>query len=44
MACWAAVHGFAVLHLDGPLRDATAEERHAALEHMLDVVEAGLTL
>ena len=30
--------------LDGPLRDATAEERHASLEHMLDVVEAGLTL
>ena len=44
LACWAAVHGFAVLHTDGPLRDATAEERHASLEHMLDVVEAGLTL
>jgi AcrR family transcriptional regulator len=44
LACWAAVHGFAVLHTDGPLRDATAEERRASLEHMLDVVEAGLTL
>lgn len=44
LACWAAVHGFAVLHTDGPLHDATAEERHASLEHMLDVVEAGLTL
>jgi AcrR family transcriptional regulator len=44
LACWAAVHGFAVLHTDGPLRDATAEERHASLVHMLDVVEAGLTL
>lgn len=44
LACWAAVHGFAVLHTDGPLRDATAEERHASLEHMLGVVEAGLTL
>ena len=45
LACWAAVHGFAVLHIDdGPLRDATDEERHASLEHMLDVVEAGLTL
>lgn len=44
LACWAAVHGFAVLHLDGPLREATAEERRASLEHMLDVVEGGLTL
>jgi len=44
LACWAAVHGFAMLHLEGPLRDAPVAERQRALTHMLDVVEAGLTV
>ena len=40
--CWSAVHGFAVLHLDGPLRDVPAAERDAALESLLDQVQRGL--
>jgi AcrR family transcriptional regulator len=42
VVCWAAVHGFAVLHLDGPLRDLPAEERTATLEVMLDHISRGL--
>ena len=41
VACWAAVHGFAQLHL-GPMQGVPAEERAAHLEVMLDVVERGL--
>lgn len=40
--CWAAVHGFAVLHLAGPRLSAPAEEREATLEMMLDHVARGL--
>ena len=40
--CWAAVHGFALLHLDGPLRDLPTEERTATLEVMLDHIARGL--
>ena len=40
--CWSAVHGFAVLHLDGPLRDLPAAEREAELDRMLAAVERGL--
>jgi hypothetical protein len=40
--CWSAVHGFAVLHLDGPLRDVPGSERDLALESLLDQVERGL--
>ena len=40
--CWSAVHGFAVLHLDGPLRDAAEADRDVALESLLDQVERGL--
>ena len=40
--CWSAVHGFAVLHLDGPLRDVPAADRDAALESLLDQIERGL--
>jgi AcrR family transcriptional regulator len=40
--CWSAVHGFAVLHLDGPLRDVPAADRDVALESLLDQVERGL--
>jgi len=42
VACWAAVHGFAMLNLSGPLRDLPAAERDAALEATLDVVDRGL--
>jgi AcrR family transcriptional regulator len=41
--CWSAVHGFAVLNLDGPLRELSAAEREAELEGMLATVERGLT-
>jgi AcrR family transcriptional regulator len=40
--CWSAVHGFAVLHLDGPLREVPAADRDVALESLLDQVERGL--
>ena len=40
--CWSAVHGFADLHLDGPLRDLPAAEREADLDRMLAAVERGL--
>jgi AcrR family transcriptional regulator len=42
VVCWAAVHGFAVLHLDGPLHGLPAEERTATLEVMLDHICRGL--
>lgn len=42
VACWAAVHGFAVLCLDGPLRLLPSEPREAALSRLLDTVERGL--
>ena len=29
ITCWAAVHGFAALHLDGPLRHVSATERES---------------
>ncbi|MGZ4448374.1 MAG: TetR/AcrR family transcriptional regulator [Nocardioides sp.] len=41
--CWAAVHGFSVLNLDGPLRDLDPAEREAELDRMLLAVERGLT-
>ncbi len=40
--CWSAVHGFAVLHLDGPLRDLPEAEREVALDGMLAAIERGL--
>jgi AcrR family transcriptional regulator len=40
--CWAAVHGYAVLHLDGPLRDVPETELEAGLQSLLDQVERGL--
>ena len=42
VVCWAAVHGYAVLHLDGPLNGLPAEERAATLEVMLDHIARGL--
>jgi AcrR family transcriptional regulator len=42
VVCWAAVHGFAGLHLRGPLAAVPAKERDRALELMLDRIEQGL--
>lgn len=41
--CWSAVHGYAVLHLDGPLHAVPEAERSAGLESLLDQIERGLT-
>jgi AcrR family transcriptional regulator len=42
VACWSAVHGYAELHVHGPLREAPAEVRNQVLESVLDVVHRGL--
>jgi AcrR family transcriptional regulator len=42
VACWAAVHGFASLNVDGPLRAMPKEMRDSLLEIVLDVVHRGL--
>jgi AcrR family transcriptional regulator len=42
MAAWASVHGLAMLLLDGPLRELTQSERHAASARVLDMIERGL--
>lgn len=42
VACWAAVHGFAQLCLDGPLRLLPTALREAALDRLLETVERGL--
>lgn len=43
VACWAAVHGFAVLCLTGPLSDLPPTEREPALDVLLATVQRGLT-
>lgn len=43
VACWSAVHGFAVLCLSGPLRGLPAELRGPALDSVLALVTRGLT-
>jgi AcrR family transcriptional regulator len=43
IVCWSAVHGFATLHLDGPLREQPPAERDVELERMLDLLERGLS-
>lgn len=40
--CWAGVHGFAMLHLSGPLRDVPVAEREPMLDRCLDLVELAL--
>ena len=40
--CWSAVHGFAVLHLHGPLHDVPVQEREASLDQLLDQIQRGL--
>ncbi|MCW2755907.1 MAG: TetR/AcrR family transcriptional regulator [Marmoricola sp.] len=42
VSCWAAVHGFSLLHLSGPVSDAPSTEREAALDHLLATIERGL--
>jgi AcrR family transcriptional regulator len=42
VACWAMVHGYAELHVHGPLREMPAEMRDRLLEPVLDVVQRGL--
>jgi AcrR family transcriptional regulator len=42
VACWSTVHGYAELHVTGPLRDMPAAVRDGVLESVLDVVHRGL--
>ena len=41
-ACWAMVHGFAELHVNGPLREVPAQLREEMLESVLGVIQRGL--
>jgi AcrR family transcriptional regulator len=41
-ACWAMVHGFAELHVHGPLREVPAPTREEMLESVLAVIQRGL--
>jgi AcrR family transcriptional regulator len=41
ITCWAAVHGFSVLHLEGPLRAMPEDLREAALHTMLLALDRG---
>lgn len=43
VTCWAGVHGFATLHLRGPLVIVPDPERDLALERALATIERGLT-
>ncbi len=42
VSAWAAVHGLAVLLLDGPLAELGPEEQRDAVGRLLDLVDAGL--
>lgn len=42
IAAWSAVHGLALLMLDGPLRGLPEAEREVAIADTLDLVTAGL--
>lgn len=42
VTCWAAVHGFALLCLQGPLRDLPEQEREAQLDGLLERLARGL--
>jgi AcrR family transcriptional regulator len=44
VVCWAGVHGFAELCLDGPLRLLQGEQREAVLARLLDTIDRGLGL
>lgn len=41
-AAWAAVHGLAVLYLDGPLAGADADRKQLITDRLLDVMQNGL--
>jgi len=43
LSAWAIVHGLAMLFLDGPLSQLTAEETEAVAERAFDVLIAGFT-
>jgi hypothetical protein len=42
VVCWAAVHGFAMLHLRGPLREMPPEMREVTLGLLLAAIARGL--
>ena len=42
VTCWSAVHGFAVLNVEGPLRGLPPAERDRALEGLLLSIDRGL--
>lgn len=42
-AAWAAVHGLAVLYLDGPLAAADADRKELITDRLLDVVSHGIS-
>ena len=42
VTCWAAVHGFSVLNVEGPLRGLSPAEREAALTGLLLGIDRGL--
>ena len=42
VTCWAAVHGFAVLSVEGPLRGLSPTERDATLNGLLLAIDRGL--
>jgi AcrR family transcriptional regulator len=42
IAAWSAVHGFATLALDGPLRDASPADRDRDLDEVIRVVREGI--
>ena len=39
LTCWSAMHGFAVLCVDGPMRGCTDAERSSALERVLEAID-----
>lgn len=39
VTCWAAVHGFSALHLDGAFRGATVSDRNQALDRVLVAID-----
>lgn len=42
VTCWSAVHGFAVLNVEGPLRGLSDVEREATLTGLLLAIDRGL--
>ena len=41
-AAWAAVHGLAVLFLDGPLAGAEVDRKHLITDRLLDLMQTGI--